>query len=302
MNAPVVQFSEVSKRFAAVHALKGLTFDLPAGGVVGLLGRNGAGKSTALRTLVGLYAPDTGSVRVLGRDPLTFDVAIRRRIGYLSDDGVPFPAATGKALLRLCAPLYPSWSRALEDQMLARFHIDPRRKLKELSLGQQRAVALLLALCPQPELLILDEPAANLDPVLRREFLDTVLSLVATEQRTVILSSHVLSDIERIADRVMILHHGQLLLNSPLDDLKENARRLRFVFPAAPPERLPLPGAFAVRRSGRELLTTVMEFDEATVTRLASTLGARVEATPVKLDELFIDLVGDGSEHASAAA
>jgi ABC-2 type transport system ATP-binding protein len=221
------------------------------------------------------------------------DVEMRRRVGYLSETGVPFPVATAASLIRLCAPLYPDWNRALEEQVLARFQIDPRRKLKDLSLGQQRAVGLLLAICPQPELLVLDEPAANLDAVVRREFLETILSLIGEQNRSVIFSSHILSDVERVADRVAIMHRGRLLIERPLDELKEQVRRLRFMFDGPSPEVLDLQGLLAVRRSPREVLATVIGYDDAAIERTADTLRARVEVQPLGLEELFIDLVRD---------
>lgn len=300
----VAEFSEVWKRFGHVDALRGLTFSIPRGSVVGLLGRNGAGKSTALRCLAGLIDRDEGTIKVLGRDPLQVDVATRRRLGYVPDDGVPFPAATTAKLIRLCAPLYPRWSRTVEEEILARFQIDPHRKLKEMSLGQQRAVALLLALCPQPELLILDEPAANLDPVVRREFLGMVLTIAGLENRSVIFSTHILSDVERIADRVAILHQGRLLAERPLDELQENARRLRFIFAGEAPERLQVPEGFGFRRAGREMVVTVLKHDETATRELGASLGAQVETQSLRLEELFIDLVGhenDGSSKGKAA-
>jgi ABC-2 type transport system ATP-binding protein len=302
MSDAIVEFSGVSKRFGEVDALCGLDFAVPKGSVVGLLGRNGAGKSTALRCLVGLLRADSGSIRVLGRQHQHLDAGMRRRIAYVSDEGVPFTTATTHQLIRLCAPLYPAWSRSLEEEMLARFHIDPRRKLKELSLGQQRAVALLLALCPQSELLVLDEPAANLDPVVRREFLETILRLVGQGDRTVIFSTHILSDVDRVADRVAIIDRGRMLVEGPLDDIKEHARRVRFIFAGPVPERIPLPGAFALRRSGREALVTVMSFDEEATRRLARALGAEAEAQVLPLDELFLDLVGDSSSDVEEGA
>jgi ABC-2 type transport system ATP-binding protein len=293
MSEWCAQFSNVTKSYRGASALRGLTVSVPTGSVFGLLGRNGAGKSTALRALVGLERVDGGEVRVLDHDPLTLDVEMRRRVGYLSETGVPFPVATAASLIRLCAPLYPDWNRALEEQVLARFQIDPRRKLKDLSLGQQRAVGLLLAICPQPELLVLDEPAANLDAVVRREFLETILSLIGEENRSVIFSSHILSDVERVADRVAIMHRGRLLIERPLDELKEQVRRLRFMFDGPSPEVLDLQGLLAVRRSPREVLATVIGYDDAAIGRTAETLHARVEVQSLGLEELFIDLVRD---------
>ncbi len=296
MTDAIARFTNVTKRFGDTEALRDLTLSVPQGSVLGLLGRNGAGKSTALRCLVGLERPDGGEIRVLDRDPLRFDVPTRQRIGYLAEEGVPFPAATTEQMIGLCAPLYPAWNGVLAEQVLARFDIDPRRKLRDLSLGQRRAVALMLAVCPQPELLILDEPAANLDAVVRRDFLQTVLSCVGDARRTVIFSSHILSDVERIADRIAILHRGRLLLERPLDELKEQVRRLRLLFDGYSPEQLAIPGLLAVRRAPREMLATVTGYDADAIHRLGEALGARVEVQMANLEELFIDLVADGGD------
>jgi ABC-2 type transport system ATP-binding protein len=162
----------------------------------------------------------------------------------------------------------------------------------------------MLAVCPQPELLILDEPAANLDAVVRREFLEIVLGLVDVDGagRTVIFSSHILSDVERIADRVAILHRGRLLIERPLDELKEQVRRLRLMFAGAPPERLELSGLLALRRAGHEMRATVIGYDDDAIDNLAAELDARVEIQRLGLEELFIDLVDDGEGAAAAAA
>jgi ABC-2 type transport system ATP-binding protein len=302
MTTFCAEFSHVTKSFRGQQAIRDLSLSVPTGSVFGLLGRNGAGKSTALRCLVGLERHDSGGVRVLDQDPLKLDRAMRQRISYMAEDGVPFPAATAEQMIRLCAPLYPTWNRALEEQVLSRFQIDPRRKLRELSLGQQRAVGLMLAVCPQPELLILDEPAANLDAVVRREFLETILALFGENKRTVIFSSHILTDVERVADRVAILHEGRLLIERPLDELKEQVRRLRLMFGNATPEKLSIPGLLAVRHAPRELLATVIGYDDEAIDRLATRVCARVEVQALGLEELFIDLVRDAERTGASAA
>jgi ABC-2 type transport system ATP-binding protein len=295
-------FSKVSKRFGTVEALTDLTLEIPRGSVVGLLGRNGAGKTTALRCLVGLLAPDAGEVRLLDRDPTTLDVLARQRLGYQSAEGVPFPDSTAAGLIKFCAPLYPRWSRTMEEQILARFDIDPGRRLKSLSTGQSRAVGLLLAVCPQPDVLVLDEPAANLDAVVRRELLDTVLSLAGEEDRAVVFSSHILTDVERVADRIAILHHGRLRLDRGLDDLKEQARRLRFIFDREAPRTVDLPDVVHLRRSGRELLLTVERYDAERTAHAATMLGAHVEEQALGLEDLFVDLCGGERMAAGEAA
>ncbi len=287
-------FRDVTKRYGDKLALDGLTLAVPRGSVVGLVGRNGAGKSTAIRCLVGLHRPSTGEVRLLGHDPATMPAAEKQRLGYMSEQGGAFPAATAQDLIDFCAPLYPRWDSRLADEIFQRFAIDPGRKLGKLSLGQQRTVALLLAICPRPEVLVLDEPAANLDPAMRREFLDQVLALLGDGGHTVLFSTHLLADVERVADRVALLHEGRLRLDRNLDELRADVRRLRLVFPGEAPAAIDgVPGILRTRRAGRELLLTVESFDEQLPARLAHQTGAQVEAHPLGLEDLFIDLVGD---------
>ncbi len=291
----VLEFAGVEKRFDKTNALSGLTFSVPRGSVVGFVGRNGAGKSTAIRCLVGLQKPTCGQVRLFGQDPWNLPVADRQRVGYLSETEVPFQWATTRELIRFCKPLYPNWDEAIEENVIKRFRVDVTKKLRAMSLGQRRAVGLLLAICPRPEVLILDEPAANLDAVLRREFLDQVLELVADADRTVFFSSHLLTDVERVADRLALIHDGEILLYQELDSLKENVRRLRMVFPDSAPSEVKVPRALRVRRHGREVLATVVGYSDETVRQLEKDTGATIETHSLGLEEMFIDLVGDDS-------
>ena len=288
------RFEGVVKRYGRVEALRGLTLSAPRGSVIGFVGRNGAGKSTAIRCLVGLQQPSEGKVELLGENPWELDVPTKQRLGYLSERGVPYPWATPEELIRFCSPLYPRWDDEMERSLLERFGIDRKRKLKTLSLGQQRAVGLLLAVCPHPEVLVLDEPAANLDAVVRRGFLEQVLALVREEGRTVLFSSHILSDVERVADRIAVLHQGRILLDRQMDALKEQVRRVRLVFEGEPPAAVEIPGVLRLRRSGKELLATVDHFEELLPARLKQGTGASfVESLPLGLEELFIDLTND---------
>lgn len=217
MSDPAFRFDAVTKRYGAVEALNGFSLEVPKGAVVGFVGRNGAGKSTSIRCLMGLQKVDGGRVEILGLDPWTMGPEAKRRLGYLSERGVPFSWASASDLSALCAPMYPHWDTALEADLLGRFGIDPSRALKTLSMGQQRAVGLMLALCPRPEVLVLDEPAANLDPFLRREFLEQILGLVRQAGRTIFFSSHILADVERIADRIVVIHRGRKVLEEGVE-------------------------------------------------------------------------------------
>jgi ABC-2 type transport system ATP-binding protein len=297
---PLVRFEKASKRYGGTIALDELTLTIPSGTVTAILGRNGAGKSTALRCLVGLARPDTGTVRVFEADPWTMEPALKQRIGYMAEQGVPFTTARPAQLASMCAPLYPRWDHTLARRILDRFGINEQQRLDKMSLGQQRAVALLLAICPRPDLLILDEPAANLDAAIRRDFLEEVLALLHEAGSTVILSSHILSDVERVADRVAIVHQGRLLLARELDELRENVRRVRLIYPGEAPTPPSVPGLLRARRAGRELLLTLDACDEERLRQLVATTGAQVEAQHVGLEDLFIDLTTEPSALSAA--
>lgn len=301
MTEIAFSFADVTKRFGTTEALRGISFAVPAGSVVGLVGRNGAGKSTIIRCLMGLQRPSTGEVRLLGHDPWDLPVPVKQRIGYMSERPLPFPGMRVNALFAFCRPLYPTWDRALEERLLTRFQIDGKAKLASLSLGKQRTVALLLAICPRPEVLVLDEPAANLDAVARREFLDQVIDLVAEAQRTVLISTHILGDLERIADRVLLIDQGRIRMHRELDDLRQRVRRLRLIFADQAPAAVPVARALSSRRLGREWLLTVDDFDVDLPARVAHQTGARVEVQTLGLEDLFVDLVGD-KDHRNAAA
>jgi len=289
---PAFSFTNVYQSFGTTQALDGFNLQGQQGRVIGLVGRNGAGKSSAIRCLVGLAKPTSGQVRVFGQSPWHMEPALRQRVGYMSESGVPILGASARDLSAFSASLYPHWDRELEHRMLERFRIDPGKPLKKLSLGQQRTVALMLAICPKPDLLVLDEPAANLDAVMRREFIEVVLTLVAEQGGTVLFSSHILSDVERVADRIAFLDRGRLLLDRDTDELRAGVRRLRLVFTNEAPANFQTPGMVAMRRQGRELLITVEGYQETLVNQLAQSTGAHVEAQGLGLEELFIDLLG----------
>ena len=224
MNA--VEFENVTRVYPkGIVALKDLTLSIPQGGVYGLLGRNGAGKTTLLRMIPALLHATEGTVRVFGMDPWEKQEEVKRNLGYLSEDEVlPKQARVGD-ILDLFASVYPDWDGGMCDDLLGQFKLDRKRRIGTLSKGQKRQVGLICAVSHRPKLLVLDEPAGGLDPVVRREFLEVVIELLAESGSTVILSSHLMSDLERVAGQIIILDEGELMLNRPLDDLKENICR-----------------------------------------------------------------------------
>ncbi len=200
-------------------------WSVAAGQVVGVVGNNGAGKTTLLGTLAGFWGPDSGSVRVFGMDPLHQTTKVRTRLGFMSDDMSVFDTKVG-ALLKMVSGYYPSWDPALVKTLTERFELDPSQRTTALSRGQGTRLRLILALAHRPQLLILDEPAAGLDLHGRRALLQSVLEVVQDPERTVLISSHMLADVERIADALLVLHHGKIIAQGPTDRLVGEHRTL----------------------------------------------------------------------------
>jgi len=299
LDTPAIEASGLKRAFGKAEALRDLTLRVPKGSVYGFLGRNGAGKTTAIRLLAGLIRPDAGTVRVLGRDPFTLTPVERQRVGYVSEKQILPANLKVRTVVDFCAPLYPRWDQALVSRLFDRFGIDPAKKVSALSQGGQRQVALVLALAQRPEVLILDEPASTLDAVARRELLDAILSLVREdgpegERPTVFLSSHILSDIERVADHIGILAGGRLRIDEPLDTLKETVKRVRlYSFPPnAAIANLTPPGAYETVRERGEIAAIVRlpGGDPAPVEAFARQHGARCEIDGLNLEDLFVAL------------
>jgi ABC-2 type transport system ATP-binding protein len=221
-----VEYENVTRYYGKVRALVGLTLRVPEGTACALVGRNGAGKTTMLRMIPPLLHPSAGSVSVFGLDPWTSQEEVKLQLGYLSENE-DWPATVRvRDLIDLCAGVYPTWDAKMASDLLGQFGLDPKRKMGQLSKGQKRQVGLLCAVCHKPRLLVLDEPGGGLDPAVRRSFLDVVIRLLVDSGATVLFSSHIMSDLDRVADHIAILHKGELILHAPLDELKENICRI----------------------------------------------------------------------------
>ena len=289
MNTEAIVVNNLTRGYGGPPVLKGLDFRVPKGSIWGFLGRNGSGKTTAIKTLAGLIRPESGEVRVLGGDPWTFGAIERQKVGYLSEKQSLPPMIRVSNLVKFCAGLYPAWDHPLCDGLLNRFQIPSKSRTHKLSLGQQRLLAFVLALAPRPDVLLLDEPAANLDVVARRDILDQILELIRDGEKSVLFSTHILSDVERVADRVGILSDGKLVVDGSLDDLKETVRQLRFFgFQGPIPDRIP--GAIRLRRDRKELLAVLRLEGPDAAAQLARRLGCQVEDNPLSLEDLFIEL------------
>ena len=219
---PVLEFENIVRSYRkSAPVLTGVSMTMSRGDVVALLGRNGAGKTTLIRIAMGILYPQSGSVRVFGLSPAKFPVEIKARVGYVAEEQMLPGRSTTHELIGFYRHVFKRWDTALERELLDRFALSTTIRIDSLSKGQARQVALLLAVCHRPELLILDEPAGGLDPSARREFLETSIQLLNREGTAILFSSHYMSDVERLGGRVVLLDQGRVLLDQALDDLHE---------------------------------------------------------------------------------
>jgi len=217
----VVTVSELTRRFGFTTALASVTLSMARGAVYGLVGANGAGKTTLIKHILGLLRAESGSVRVFGRDPVADPVGVLSRIGYLSEENDLPGWMRVDELIRYSRAFYPAWDDAYADELRQAFALDSAAKIKNLSRGQKARAGLLVALAHRPELLVLDEPSSGLDPIVRRDILGAVIRTIADEGRTVLFSSHLLEEVEQVADHVTMIDHGTIVLSAPLSEIKE---------------------------------------------------------------------------------
>jgi ABC-type multidrug transport system ATPase subunit len=230
VSESVISVSELTRRFGATTALASVSLSMPRGAVYGLVGANGAGKTTLIKHLLGLLRAESGSVRVFGLDPVADPVGVLSRIGYLSEENDLPGWMRVEELLRYSRAFYPAWDDGYADELRRTFALDPTARITNLSKGQKARAGLLIALAHQPELLVLDEPSSGLDPIVRRDILGAVIRTIADEGRTVLFSSHLLDEVEEVADHVTMLSRGQVVLSAPLDAIKESHRSLNEAF------------------------------------------------------------------------
>jgi ABC-2 type transport system ATP-binding protein len=283
-RAPVIELRDVRKSFGKKPVLQGVNMSVPAGQTFAFLGRNGAGKTTTIRMLQGLLKPDAGDVRVLGLDPRVAGVEIRRRVGYVAEDPVLFGWMRVKQLISFMAPFYPTWDNAWAKQLADRFELPMDTRFKHLSKGQGVRVALLLALAHRPELVILDDPTLGLDPIMRKEFLRDLVTYLQGEQVSVFFSSHLLYEIEPVADSVVILDHGRVVRQAATEDLREQVKRLITTLDGEPFLRT-LPGLLDLNTAGRQ--ATAVVSDIAAVRPLVAASPVPISEIDLNLDEIF---------------
>jgi ABC-2 type transport system ATP-binding protein len=281
-----VHFEGVSKIYP-YFTLDDITLELPTGTIMGLIGANGAGKSTTIRILMGLVHQDRGRVHVLGRDMPREQGAAKLDIGFVSEDMRLYGSATLAWHMKFISSCYPQWDQAYAETLLRRFDLKPQQKIKGLSHGQRVKAVLLLALARRPRLLVLDEPTTGLDPVARHEVLGELMAVLADEERTILFSSHNTLDVEQISDQITFIDRGRIIASDDKEIFLDRWRRLRLVL--SPKADLPsLPGVVEVGGSERLPVLVTNRFDPAMVSA-CNDAGATVQAVDaMTLEEIFV--------------
>jgi ABC-2 type transport system ATP-binding protein len=282
----------LTRRFGRLTAVDDVALRVPAGSVYGYLGRNGAGKTTTIQMLLGMLEPDAGTMSVLGFDPLTQDVPMKRVVSYVPERVQMWDWMTVGDLLTFAAGVHPRWDVAYAESLRVRFELPADRKLGQLSRGMQGKAALLAALASHPRLLLLDDPTMGLDALVRREFMESIVAVLQEAGTTIFFSSHTLDDVERVADWIGILHEGKLIVQSPLDDLKSSVKRLIATF-ADPPAALALPGILQQETDGRQQVLICRECDAA-IAGLRSAGALSIDVEDCSLEDIFVAYVRTG--------
>ena len=278
--------------YGGTRGVAGLDLDVPEGTVMGLLGLNGSGKTTAIKLLLGHLVPNSGTVRVWGEDPVELYAATRSRIAYVADEAELPHWMTLKEGMELYASYFPQWNADNADDLIKRFALPMDQRFSTLSKGQKRRFFLCLAVAQQPDLLVLDEPAGGLDPVIRRDFLDLLMELRSARDVTILLSSHILSDVERIVDRVAFIHEGKCLLQDELETLKSRVKRLCIKDEAAKARIRARFDVISTRTIGDTTQIHVSNFQESKLE------GIHCSLEQLNLEDIFLAYNGEQSTDA----
>ena len=285
----VIATDRLTKHYGRKCVVDSLSLRVPQGSVYGFLGRNGAGKSTTIKMLLGMVRPSCGGAAIFGEEATRLSPETRSRIAYLAEGHPLYRWMTVGEAARFARSFQPNWNDQLLEQILDHFELARRTKIRRLSRGQQAQVSLALAVAPDPELLILDDPTLGLDTVVRRDFLESMIQIIQRRNRTILLSSHILADVERVADRIGILEGGVLRVDCPTDHFKQSIRKVILEFAAEPPDLPELGGVVNSRRVGKRLELVMVNYSDADRERLEALSPRSLEVIELNLEEAFIE-------------
>jgi ABC-2 type transport system ATP-binding protein len=283
----------LTKHYGTRRVCDVVNLRVPAGCVYGLLGRNGAGKSTLIKMLLGMVQPDAGKASLLGDDIADLRPATRARIAYLAEGHPLYKWMTVLEAVRFTRAFYSHWNDEFLIRTLDQFRISPRQKIGRLSNGQRAQVSLALGLAPDPELLILDDPTLGLDTVVRREFLESMIHLIHRQGRTILFSSHILADVERVADRIGLVADGVLRVDCPTDHFKASLRRVVLEFTGSVPEIPSFAGLVSHRQFGGKVELVVVNYGDEQAAVVESLIPTSVQVLEMNLEDAFVAYTRD---------
>ena len=290
MTNPYVAASGLSKSFNGTPVLEDLSFEVEPGDVIGVLGKNGAGKTTLLELMLGFTAPSAGSVQLFGHDSFRLPGTAKARIGFVpQQDELVNQLAAGDQL-SVIASFYSNWDAALIERLGKSWEMNLRERITNMSVGQRQKLSILLSLGHHPDLLILDEPVASLDPIARRQFLEQIVDITADGSRSVVLSSHLVSDIERLANKIWILKDHHLYWSGDFDSLKDSIVRVHVRAKRALPSDLSIPNAISVERSETYAAAIVRDWTADLHGDVEQQTGAQLEVESLTLEDIFLEL------------
>jgi ABC-2 type transport system ATP-binding protein len=288
-SQPIVKISGLTKKFTKIEALRNINLDIQSGRIIGLLGENGSGKSTLLRNIVGLYLPDGGKCETFGCPAKDLDAETLSKIGYVHQDGDLISWLKVSSLISYVSSYYKNWNKELVDKFIRDFEIPMDRRIGGLSPGEKQRISILIAIAYEPELLILDEPAAALDPLARMKFLDTLMEFIQTPNRTIIISSHILTDVEKIIDHVVLMHKGGIIRDCGFDELKEEFIELILTSTSTSglPDEIPLEGVVSCKKDKKLAVLTVKNIGSGKIRELEDSLSCKIESRHLSLEEIY---------------
>ncbi len=289
-TTPAIEIGHLAYNYGKTDAVHDLSIKVQRGRCYGLFGRNGAGKTTAMKCLLNLLRPRSGSIRVFGLDPNTHEVEVKRKLAYVPDFVAFYPWMTVRETLDYLASFREHWNPKIESDLVSRFRLDVSQKTGGLSKGQKTQVALISAVCPEPELLLLDEPTSGLDPIVRREFIETVIGAYQESDpcnRTIFISTHLISEFEGLIDEFTIMDQGRAVLTLEADQARQRYQKIRARFAGQIPA-LDYKGALHAKRDGRNLELIVNGDGPVIVEKIKALSPESLSCEALTLEEVFV--------------
>jgi len=290
MSVPYAVAHQLGKAFYGKRVLEGASFTVEPGEIVGVLGKNGAGKTTLLELMLGFTPPSAGGVELFGHASYRLPGPAKARLGFVPQQDELVNQLTAADQIGVIASFYPRWDDDLVTRLAREWEVDLGERIKGMSVGQRQKLSILLALGHRPDLLILDEPVASLDPVARRQFLEQIIDVAADGARAVVFSSHIVSDVERLANKIWIIKDHRLYWQGDFDALKDSILRLHIRAPRGLPDTLAIPNALSVQRNGGTATAVVRDWSAELHGDTAEKLGVELEIEPLTLEDIFLEL------------